>query len=175
MNGLLPTASEGWGKVMFSVCSQGQGVPTPHPGQDGGKGAPQCTYLPRIGQHMEYLIRCGRRRTFLYEHFLATSLCDVAIAWWERTLTIPSLPLRRSHRWEIRCRTFLQGGIGKINLQMFCKWPYGLHTKNKMCWPLNFLMTSNFNPSIHKHPWTKDTRPIECILPSFHCFTFTKK
>ena len=122
---LLPTASEGWGKVMFSVCSQGRRgypevpiphpprylpltkVPTPpHPSQDGGGGTPMylppakvppppcrsgrgrgypkvlnppptpiqvwmggglfvwtLRYLPPtpgIGQHMEYLIRCGR-------------------------------------------------------------------------------------------------------------------
>ena len=92
---------EGWGKVMFSVCSQGgggvEGIPTPrylppwprylypiqvrmggggtprylppvpHPGQEWGRGypLPWPRYLPphpptRIGQHMEYLIRCGQ-------------------------------------------------------------------------------------------------------------------
>ena len=115
----LPTASEGWGKVMFSVCphrEEGEGypkvpppphsqvrtggvpqgtyppakVPTPQPGQDGG-GYPKVptpqpnqdgayskvpTPLakvpnpppppPRIGQHMEYLIRCGRYASYVH-------------------------------------------------------------------------------------------------------------
>ena len=51
---LLPTVSEGWGNVMFSVCSQGEGVPTPqprylppHPGQDRGEGGtPRYLFPP---------------------------------------------------------------------------------------------------------------------------------
>ena len=48
MQRYLPTASEGWGKVMFSVFSQGRGegylTPLPSPGQDGGGGISR--YLP---------------------------------------------------------------------------------------------------------------------------------
>ena len=84
---------EGWGKLMFSVCSQGGGgtypkdsyPPPRYPRSRSGQGVPQGTYpvqvrmggggtpryqpllrylhpppSPRIGQHMEYLIRCGR-------------------------------------------------------------------------------------------------------------------
>ena len=75
----LPTVSEGWGKVMFSVCSHrgwggtpvrsrwGRKVPPP-PSQVRMGGAkvrtpPPPTKVgipPGIGQHMEYLIFCGR-------------------------------------------------------------------------------------------------------------------
>ena len=62
---LLPTTSEGWGKVMFSVCSHwGEGVPqpgpdgtgstyppakvgTPQPDQDGGRVYPKAPTLPQ--------------------------------------------------------------------------------------------------------------------------------
>ena len=132
----LPTASEGWGKVMFSVCSHrggGGGVPQqgqdrggypkvsnppwprckakypsplaisawgrgtprylPHqsrypssrPGQDGGRGyskvpTPPPAKVPTLpspplGQHMEYLIRCGRYASCVHAGGFSSCQC----------------------------------------------------------------------------------------------------
>ena len=57
---LLPTASEGWGKVMFSVCSHLMGGGYPPRGEEVPPPPSQGRYPPRIGQGMEYLIRCSR-------------------------------------------------------------------------------------------------------------------
>ena len=71
-NPFLPTASEGRGKVMFSVCSQVEGVPTPpppakiptpHPGQDVGGGYPK---VPTPSQGTYPLSRSGQGGTPKY-------------------------------------------------------------------------------------------------------------
>ena len=69
---LLPPASEGWGKVIVSVCLFVHTWGVPGPGQDGrypsqvrmggtlardGVTAVQRWGTPRIGQEMEYLMR----------------------------------------------------------------------------------------------------------------------
>ena len=77
---LLPPASEGWGKVMFSVCPHLGGVTQPtHPGwggsQPGGGRVSPGWVVAKIGQQNEYSIHSGRYASCVHPGGLSCCLC----------------------------------------------------------------------------------------------------
>ena len=53
------SGQEGWGTLRY-LPPWPRYLPPTWPGQDGRRGYPKVPTSPRIGQHMKYLISCGR-------------------------------------------------------------------------------------------------------------------